>query len=116
MHLLGNDFSLTSNGQAYENYDRIFNFINAKHGRYNLTIKHSLPQAYFHYIHNNTNNKTYEVKTGDFFPFRNGPGEFWSGYYTTRPNFKYLCRVNAHYLHSIRNLIGSVFLNSPYIY
>jgi len=63
MHLLGNDFSLTSNGQAYENYDRLFNFINAKQRRYSLTIRHSLPEAYFHYIHQNFNQKTYEIKT-----------------------------------------------------
>ena len=40
---MGNDFSLQSNGQAYENYDRIFNHIKAKKKRYSMNIEYTTP-------------------------------------------------------------------------
>ena len=44
---------------------------------------------------------------GDFFPY-NGihPGSYWSGYYTSRPNFKKLIRDFTSISSSLNNLLG----------
>lgn len=60
-----------------------------------MKVRSSTPQYYLDYLTSNPENKTYEVHRSDFFPFRNGHMEFWSGYYTTRPNFKRLVKVTA---------------------
>lgn len=51
----------------------------------------------------------------DFLPFRNGPREFWSGYFTSRPTFKKHCKITAQYLHSVRNMVGAIYLNEKHI-
>ena len=91
LHLIGNEYSLSSNGQCFDNWDRLYNHINAKHNRYSMLIRNVQPLDYFHALLERE--RDYELKRTDFLPFRNGKGEFWSGYYSSRPNFKLICKT-----------------------
>lgn len=38
------------------------------------------------------------VKTDDFFPYADGPHQFWTGYFTSRPAFKRYERLSSNFL------------------
>jgi len=83
--MIGNDFSLQSNGETFENFDRLFDHINVKKKKYKINADYILPNEYLdRYIMDPTNNQTYTVKRSDFYPFRNSKIGFWSGFYSTK--------------------------------
>jgi len=38
------------------------------------------------------------LKTDDFFPYADGPHQFWTGYFTSRPAFKRYERLSSNFL------------------
>jgi len=83
--MIGNDFALQSNGETFENYDRLFDHINAKKKKYQMNVDYILPNEYLDkYIMNSSNNNSYTVKRSDFLPIRNAKIGFWSGFYSSK--------------------------------
>jgi hypothetical protein len=46
----------------------------------------------------------FPVFRGDFFPYQNDLDQYWSGYYTSRPNFKRLIRHLSNVAHTSTTL------------
>ena len=87
MQTFGGDFEYTHADMNYGNLDQIFSEINTQYHKYNMNISFSTPD---HYIKQKfRENLFFPIKyEGDFFPYRDGSNAFWTGFYTSRVNFK----------------------------
>lgn len=71
-----------------------FIFIVSQDGRVNAF--YSTPTMYLDALHKA--NKTWELKTDDFFPYADCPHCYWTGYFTSRPALKRYVRYNNNLL------------------
>ncbi|XP_022651804.1 alpha-mannosidase 2x-like isoform X2 [Varroa jacobsoni] len=93
---LGDDFRFdrsTEWDSQYTNYKRIMDFIN-KNESLNANVQFGTLQDYFQSIENDMRSSavTIPTLTGDFFTYADKNDEYWSGYYTSRPFYKFLDR------------------------
>lgn len=103
---LGGDFEYKTNASVdarYINYKKLADYVNAHPERYNHTyISFGLPRDYFAEIKKRQTD--YPHLKGDFFVyadiFSTGNPGYWSGFYTTRPQYKMLDRELEHNLRS----------------
>jgi hypothetical protein len=70
----------------YFNQQVVFNHINAHPERYQLEIKYSTPNDYIDAVHAQA--EVYPRNEYDFFPYRDLPYQWWTGFYTSRPALK----------------------------
>ena len=63
---------------------------------------YSTPSRYIDAVHNA--NKTWTLKTDDFFPYADGPYHYWTGYFTSRPALKGYTRVCNGILQACKQL------------
>lgn len=56
----------------------------------NVNLLYSTPSCYLKSLYEA--NTTWSVKHDDFFPYASDPHSYWTGYFTSRPAFKYLDR------------------------
>uniref|UniRef100_A0A4W3HPX3 Lysosomal alpha-mannosidase-like n=1 Tax=Callorhinchus milii TaxID=7868 RepID=A0A4W3HPX3_CALMI len=61
-----------------------------------INVFYSTPSCYLMEL--NKANLTWSVKFDDFFPYADGPHEFWTGYFTSRPAFKLYERLSNNFL------------------
>ncbi|XP_069460402.1 lysosomal alpha-mannosidase-like isoform X2 [Ambystoma mexicanum] len=61
-----------------------------------VNVLYSTPSCYLWGLHQS--NLTWSVKTDDFFPYADGPHQFWTGYFTSRPAFKRYERMTNNFL------------------
>eukprot|EP01114_Cavostelium_apophysatum_P012238 TRINITY_DN2715_c0_g1_i1.p1 TRINITY_DN2715_c0_g1~~TRINITY_DN2715_c0_g1_i1.p1 ORF type:complete len:442 (+),score=67.97 TRINITY_DN2715_c0_g1_i1:47-1327(+) len=104
----GCDFSLGNAVMAYRNIDKLIKYINSRPDEYGLNLLYSTPSIYLDMVHNA--NLTWEVRTGDFFPYRDCPSCWWTGYYTSRPALKGYVRDMDNILHATEKLFVSAAL------
>ena len=100
---LGDDFRYdhaTEWDQQYNNYQKIMNYIN--NNNYHAEIQWGTLKDYFKIVRERTT--SFPTLKGDFHVysdiFTEGRPAYWSGYYTTRPYFKILCRQLEASLHA----------------
>lgn len=57
-------------------------------------------------------------KTDDFFPYASDPHAYWTGYFTSRPAFKYLDRFSNNWFQATTQLaaMASTFCIDEYRY
>lgn len=106
---LGDDFRYNHEeewDQQYENYAKIMEYINSRE-EWNAHVRFGTLKDYFNIVHKRMNYLGYEnipTLTGDFHVYGDIYGEghpsYWSGYYTTRPYWKQLCRDLQYWLRS----------------
>jgi len=53
---------------------------------------------------NKTLNKGWPIRRDDGFPYQEQAGQYWAGYYTSRPNLKKQIREFAQQFHSTQRL------------
>lgn len=102
--IVGGDFRYNM-GQEFNqqyNYKKIIDYVNANGKRYNnATMQFGTPKDYFKIIRERTDNK-FPTLAGDLFPygdiFTDGHPSYWTGYFTTRPFIKIMCRELEHQL------------------
>jgi hypothetical protein len=86
MMTMGSDFQYYNALMAYKNLDKLIYHVNKIHGE-KVHLMYSTPACYTKA--RNVQQKKWTVKTDDFMPYSNGPGgQYWSGYFTSRPGFK----------------------------
>ena len=97
MWTMGSDFNYEQAETWFINMDKLIAAIN-KDGR--ITMKYSSPAEY---VASKKIEKDIQwpVTTGDFFPYADGPHQFWSGYFTSRPALK-------GYVRDVSALFGTV--------
>jgi len=108
--MLGDDFAYVKSEETYTNFEKIMNYINQNRDMYNITMKYSTPVQYFKQIREqnieSNNNYIKDIKKGDFMPYEDINYKYWTGYYSTRPNLKYVVRRAGRFLQIIRTLFG----------
>lgn len=106
----GSDFSFQYahiNFQFMEKLERLFK---TKRAARRFRFHYSTVSEYFEAVKKEMQSSPklqWPTYRGDFFPY-NGihAGSYWSGYYTSRPNFKKLIRDFTSISSSLNNLIG----------
>lgn len=86
MFTMGSDFAYYNSIMYFKNMDKIIYHMNRLHGdKYH--VLYSTPACYTKA--RNEAEQKWTVKSDDFMPYSNGPqGQYWSGYFTSRPGFK----------------------------
>jgi len=107
---LGDDFRYDRDvewDQQFKNYMKLFNHMNSK-AEWNVHARFGTVKDYFEEVNTamakvgergRTTSK-FSSLTGDFFPYTDHSDEFWTGYFSTRPFTKGLCRDLEVYLRS----------------
>jgi len=107
---LGDDFRYDHNiewDQQFKNYMRLFNHMNSK-TEWNVHARFGTVKDYFREVNRamvklgkrEQSAGEFSSLTGDFFPYTDQNDEFWTGYFSTRPFAKGLCRDLEVYLRS----------------
>lgn len=106
---LGDDFRYNHDvewDQQYENYEKLFTYINSR-ADWHAEVKFGTVSDYFHEVHKRMNSLGYNsipTLVGDFHAYGDIYGEgrpsYWTGYFTTRPYWKHMCRDLQHWLRS----------------
>jgi hypothetical protein len=98
MWTMGSDFNYEWAETWFINMDKLIKAVNAD-GR--ITMKYSSPAEYVE-AKRSEKNVTWPVKTDDFFPYADGPHQFWSGYFTSRPALKGYVRTTSALFGAVR--------------
>lgn len=125
MVTMGSDFTYENALYDFRNLDLLMqtiqnsNFSSTLLSPYNaIDIFYSTPEFYTQSKYNESSsssnvvpNNNWSVKEDDFFPYSDCRHCFWTGYFTSRPNFKRMERVSSGLLHAVRQLHS--FLQQP---
>lgn len=110
MHTMGSDFQYMDAKMNFMNMDRLVNYIQSNKERFNVNIKYSTVSKYVSAV-NALNISSYQTKTDDFFPYASDASDFWTGYFTSRVNSKYLIKETGRFLHTVRTMLVYYYLN-----
>ena len=81
---MGCDFQFSNAHLNFVSLDRMIKYINERYP--NVTLMYSTPGNYLDKLIEA--NVSWPVKYDDMFPYSDGPGDFWTGYFTSRANSK----------------------------
>jgi hypothetical protein len=98
MWTMGSDFNYENAETWFINMDRLIDAVNAD-GR--IHMQYSSPADYVA-AKRAEKDVTWPVTTGDFFPYADGPHQFWSGYFTSRPALKGYVRTTSALFGAVR--------------
>ena len=104
----GEDFFFASSNTTFLLLDACISKINREHKEF--AVVYSTPSRYLKSLRNEDVKFPLLAPTRDFFPYKPNSVETWSGYYTTRPSFKKLCRLQENKLRSTELLFAWAFL------
>lgn len=91
--LMGCDFQYIDSGRHYQNMDNIISYINTHMGdKYHA--QYSTPSDYVKAVH--SYDLKWPTKYDDMMPYADDPHQFWTGYFTARPNNKAYIRELSH--------------------
>ncbi|WAR28010.1 MA2A2-like protein [Mya arenaria] len=108
---LGEDFSYVLPEEwdnIFVNFDKIMDYINNK-SEWKMKIKFGTVSEYFDNVRQREttsknptsgNSSDFPVISGDLFPYTERKGEFWTGYYTSRPFLKAFSRDIGSLVHA----------------
>ncbi|XP_078541425.1 lysosomal alpha-mannosidase [Lissotriton helveticus] len=113
---MGSDFHYENANLWYSNLDRLIKYVNAEQNNGSkVNVLYSTPSCYLWELYKA--NLTWSVKTDDFFPYADGPHQFWTGYFTSRPAFKRYERLTNNFLqvcNQLEVLAGAQARDGPY--
>ncbi|XP_078285445.1 lysosomal alpha-mannosidase [Rhinoraja longicauda] len=94
---MGSDFQYLDANMWYKNLDKLIKYVNAAQtSGSDVNVFYSTPSCYLHEL--NKANLSWSVKTDDFLPYADGPHQFWTGFYTSRPALKFYERMSNNFL------------------
>lgn len=99
MFTMGSDFQYSNALSWFENLDRIIKYVNID-GR--VHARYSTPWQYLQAKKREA--VTWPLKTDDFFPYADGPHQFWTGYFTSRPALKRYVRESGAFFRIAQQL------------
>ncbi|KAL3200176.1 hypothetical protein MRX96_043588 [Rhipicephalus microplus] len=99
---MGNDFNYQSAGHWFTNLDKLIHYANLRSEDTKVNLLYSTPSCYLKALHES--GVTWPNKTDDFFPYASDPHAYWTGYFTSRPAFKYLDRYANNQLQAAKQL------------
>ncbi|KAI4882355.1 hypothetical protein NFI96_027804, partial [Prochilodus magdalenae] len=87
----------------YKNMDKLIRYVNAQQAKGSqVNVLYSTPSCYLQELH--LANQTWPLKSDDFFPYADGPHDFWTGYFTSRPALKRYERLSNSLLQMCNQL------------
>lgn len=101
---LGSDFAYANSQSWYNSLDIIIDAVNARDSRFNLF--YSDPTSYTKARAQETS-VVWPSKTDDFFPYSDASHTFWTGYFTSRPQFKYFERYSSAFLQIVKQIAAA---------
>ncbi|OQR68526.1 lysosomal alpha-mannosidase-like [Tropilaelaps mercedesae] len=108
---MGNDFNYQNAHKWMKNLDALMRVINGKGFEINglpVQLLYSTPSCYLAAIQD----QELKQKTDDFFPYASSPHAYWTGYFTSRPAFKYLDRLMNNWFQAAKQLSAMAGLGS----
>uniref|UniRef100_A0ABM5FLY9 Alpha-mannosidase n=1 Tax=Pogona vitticeps TaxID=103695 RepID=A0ABM5FLY9_9SAUR len=94
---MGSDFQYENALLWYKNLDKLIKHVNAKQlNGSRVHVLYSTPSCYLWEL--NKANLSWSMKYDDFFPYADGPHQFWTGYFTSRPALKRYERLSNNFL------------------
>ncbi|XP_053232372.1 lysosomal alpha-mannosidase [Podarcis raffonei] len=113
---MGSDFQYENALLWYKNMDKLIKHVNAKQlNGSHVNVLYSTPSCYLWEL--NKANISWTVKYDDFFPYADGPHQFWTGYFTSRPALKRYERLSNNFLqvcNQLEVLAGAQANAGPY--
>ncbi|KAK7501313.1 hypothetical protein BaRGS_00007438, partial [Batillaria attramentaria] len=102
-HLLitmGCDFGYRDARTWFPGMDKLISLVNAeqKHGS-KVNVLYSTPSCYIQHV--NHANLNWTVKRDDFLPYATAPGDYWTGFFTSRPGQKLFTKRAGSILQSV---------------
>ncbi|XP_026806272.1 lysosomal alpha-mannosidase-like [Rhopalosiphum maidis] len=93
MMTMGGDFSYSVASSWFRNMDKLIKHVNLL--KPNLNVLYSTPECYLSALQM-SKNVTWPLKdSDDFFPYAHDEHSYWTGYFTSRSNLKYMiCKAN----------------------
>ncbi|KAK8768601.1 hypothetical protein V5799_014933, partial [Amblyomma americanum] len=99
---MGNDFNYQSAGHWFSNLDKLIHHANLVSDKTKVHLLYSTPSCYLKALHQSQT--SWPTKTDDFFPYASDPHSYWTGYFTSRPAFKFLDRYTNNQLQVAKQL------------
>ena len=93
---MGCDFTYMNAHMNFMSMDRLIEYFNARVP--NITLLYSTPGMYLDAI--KEQGKTYPVNYDDMFPYADNTNDYWTGYFTSRPNSKKYIREAQSTFHA----------------
>ncbi|XP_004716876.2 lysosomal alpha-mannosidase-like [Echinops telfairi] len=94
---MGSDFHFGEAERWFKNLDKLIQLVNAQQAKGSrVHALYSTPACYLQEL--NKANLTWSLKEDDFFPYADGPHEFWTGYFSSRPALKRYERLSYNFL------------------
>lgn len=97
---MGSDFQYQNANKWYKNLDLLIKHVNKRQNKIN--VFYSTPSCYLLAL--NKANQNWTTKSDDFFPYASDPHAFWTGYFTSRPAFKFYERQTNSFLQVCKQL------------
>nr|CAH0110923.1 unnamed protein product [Daphnia galeata] len=108
---MGGDFTYQDANVWYKNMDKLIKYANERQtngSRFNLL--YSTPSCYVKSL--NSVKKSWPLKTDDFFPYGSDAHSYWTGYFTSRPAFKYMVRQGSNLLQACKQMDSALSWSS----
>ncbi|XP_035888341.1 lysosomal alpha-mannosidase isoform X2 [Phyllostomus discolor] len=114
---MGSDFQYENANIWFKNLDKLIRLVNAQQqaNGSRVNVLYSTPACYLWEL--NKANLTWSVKQDDFFPYADGPHQFWTGYFSSRPALKRYERLSYNFLqvcNQLEALAGPAANVGPY--
>eukprot|EP00118_Oscarella_pearsei_P004513 m.19488 g.19488 ORF g.19488 m.19488 type:complete len:1215 (+) comp27848_c0_seq1:22-3666(+) len=91
----GCDYAHQNADRSFAQMDELINYVNSNK-TLNATVRYGTLNDYTEAVH--ALNLTWDVYEGDFFPYTTSAQQYWTGYYTSRPQLKGAVRRNSAFL------------------
>lgn len=112
MHHVGGDFEWYTDAEdLFHQLENMIDFYD-KNPQYGIKAQYSTPRLYTEAVYKELlqKNITLSEKNDDFFPYRDSPNAFWSGYYTSKPLLKKSTRDASKYLQSVKKVLSKLYI------
>ena len=104
---IGGDFQFNDGPWRYRSIDNLMKVFNAMYS--NMTMMYSTPSKYLDAII--AANETWPTKYDDMLPYAQYKDDYWTGFYTSRPNFKSYIRRGQHHNLAANRAFSLMILN-----
>ncbi|NXB04666.1 MA2B1 mannosidase, partial [Cnemophilus loriae] len=113
---MGSDFHYENAHLWFKNLDKLIAHANARQANGSrVHALYSTPSCYLRELHRA--NLTWPLKMDDFFPYSDGPHQFWTGFFSSRPALKGYERLSSGFLQicsQLEALAGPLARDGPY--
>ncbi|CAN8020125.1 unnamed protein product, partial [Ixodes persulcatus] len=103
---MGMDFHYKDAAKWFDSLDNLIYYVNALGSP--VHVLYSTPACYLKALHESS--RRWPEYDDDFFPYADSEHAYWTGYYSSRPNFKFFARKANGFLQACKQLkvIGNV--------